>query len=49
MDRTGSHHVRQIKPDPERQIFYVFIHMVKFVVKELKQNKYLCICHFVKT
>lgn len=40
MDRTGGHHVRQIKPEPERQIFCVFIHMVKFVVKKLKQNIY---------
>lgn len=36
MDRTGGHHVQQIKPEPERQIFYVFIHMVKFVVKKIE-------------
>lgn len=32
MDRTGGHHDRQVKPDPEKQIFHVFIHMVEFVV-----------------
>jgi hypothetical protein len=24
MDRTGSHHVKQNKPDTERQVSYVF-------------------------
>jgi hypothetical protein len=27
MDGTGGHHVKQNKPDSERQILYVFCHM----------------------